>query len=87
MLLTMNAVATGTYALSVAMITYEMSRRIANTSWLQLAVSVLLMAGIASFHDTLLQVIMVQQVLRLALLLAVSIPFFARNKAAIPEAA
>jgi len=87
MLLTMNAVATGTYALSVTLITYEMSRRIANTAWLQLAVSVLLMAGIAGFHGSLLEVILVQQILRLALLLAVSIPFFIRRKAVVAEAA
>jgi len=87
MLLTMNAVATGTYALSVALITYEMSRRIANTAWLQLAISILLMAGIAGFHGSLLEVILVQQILRLALLLAVSIPFFVRRKAVVAEAA
>ncbi|MGA2990889.1 MAG: hypothetical protein ABSD88_10495 [Candidatus Korobacteraceae bacterium] len=87
LLLIMNAVATGTYALSVVLITYEMSRRIASTAWLQLAVSGLLMGGVVAFHASLLEVIIVQQVLRAALLIAVSIPFLARTKPAIAEAA
>lgn len=81
LLLTMNAVATGTYALSVVLMTYEMSRRLANTGWLQLVVSGLLMAGISVFHNSLLQVIVVQQVLRILLLFAVSVPFFSRSRA------
>lgn len=76
MLLTMNAIATGIYALTVVLITYEMSRRIANAGWLQLVISLFVVAGVALFHGSLLQVIMVQQVLRGLLLLAVSIPFF-----------
>jgi hypothetical protein len=75
LLLSLNAAATGTYAVSVVLITYEMSRRIANTGWLQLVVSGLIAAGISWFHSTLLEVIIVQQVLRLLLLLAVSYPF------------
>jgi O-antigen/teichoic acid export membrane protein len=75
LLLSMNAAATGTYAIAVVLITYEMSRRIANTGWLQLVVSGLIAAGISWFHSTLLEVIIVQQVLRLLLLLAVSYPF------------
>jgi hypothetical protein len=71
----MNAVATGVYAISVVLITYEMSRRIANTGWLQLVVSGLIVVGISWFHSNLLQVIIVQQVLRVLLLLAVSYPF------------
>lgn len=85
-LLTMNAVATGTYALSVVLITYEMSRRIANTGWLQLVVSGLVIVTVVVFHGSLLQVIVVQQVLRAALLCAVSVPFFLRNKkATVPQ--
>ncbi len=41
-LLAMNAVATAVYAVCVVLITYEMSRRIANTGWLQLVVSLLI---------------------------------------------
>lgn len=74
-LLTMNAAATGIYALAVVLIAYEMSRRIANTGWFQLVVSVAVMGGVVFFHGSLLQVIVVQQVLRGILLLAVSIPF------------
>ncbi len=74
-LLTMNAAASGVYAISVVLITYEMSRRIANTGWLQLVVSGLIVLGVTWFHSSLLQVILVQQVLRVLLLLAVSYPF------------
>ena len=74
-LLSMNAAATGIYAVSVVLITYEMSRRIANTGWLQLVVSGLIVLGIAWFHSSLLEVIVVQEVLRLLLLVAVSYPF------------
>jgi O-antigen/teichoic acid export membrane protein len=74
-LLSMNAAATGIYAISVVLITYEMSRRIANTGWLQLVVSGLIVLGIACFHSTLLEVIVVQEVLRILLLCAVSYPF------------
>jgi O-antigen/teichoic acid export membrane protein len=87
LLLTMNAIATGTYALSVVLMTYEMSRRIANTGWLQLVVSGLVVAGVAVFHASLLEVIVVQQILRILLLFAVSVPFFIRGKASIQEAA
>ena len=75
LLLTMNAAATGVYALAVVLITYEMSRRIANTGWLQLVVSGLIVLGISAFHSTLLEVIVVQQVLRIVLLIAVAYPF------------
>jgi O-antigen/teichoic acid export membrane protein len=74
-LLSMNAAATGIYAVSVVLITYEMSRRIANTGWLQLVVSGLIVLGIARFHSNLLEVIVVQEVLRFSLLCAVSYPF------------
>ena len=75
LLLSMNAAATGVYAIAVVLITYEMSRRIANTGWLQLVVSGLIVLGITWFHSTLLEVIVVQQVLRILLLIAVALPF------------
>lgn len=75
-LLTMNAVAMAVYAIAVVLITYEMSRRIANTAWLQLVVSGLVILGVSAFHSSLVQVIVVQQVLRALLLIAVAIPFF-----------
>lgn len=86
-LLTMNAIATGVYALAVVLIAYEMSRRIANTGWFQLVVSVAVMGGVAVYHDSLLQVIVVQQVLRGILLLAVSIPFIFGHAHAVREEA
>jgi O-antigen/teichoic acid export membrane protein len=75
LLLSMNAAAAGVYAIAVVLITYEMSRRIANTGWLQLLVSALLIVGITWFHSSLLEVIVVQQVLRVLLLIAVAFPF------------
>jgi O-antigen/teichoic acid export membrane protein len=77
-LLAMNAVATAVYAICVVLITYEMSRRIANTGWLQLVVSFLVILSVSAFHASLMQVIVIQQVLRALLLIAVSIPFFRR---------
>ena len=75
LLLSMNAAATGVYAIAVVLITYEMSRCIANTGWLQLVVSGLIVLGITWFHSTLLEVIVVQQILRIVLLVAVAFPF------------
>jgi len=75
LLLSMNAAATGIYSIAVVLITYEMSRCIANTGWLQLVVSGFIVLGITVFHSTLLEVIVVQQVLRVVLLIAVALPF------------
>jgi hypothetical protein len=55
--------------------TYEMSRRIANTSWLQLGFGGAIALGIYAFHSTLHDVIAVQLVLMIVLLIAVSVPF------------
>jgi O-antigen/teichoic acid export membrane protein len=74
-LLALYAITTVVYSLSVVIITYEMSYKIANTSWIQLAFSGVLMAGIYRFHDSLRQVILVQLVLMAVLLLMVAIPF------------
>ena len=74
-LLVLYAALTGIYSFSVVMMTYEMSRRIANTSWLQLAVSAAIAVGIYIFHSTLHDVITVQLVLMIFLLVAVSVPF------------
>jgi O-antigen/teichoic acid export membrane protein len=79
-LLALYAVATGLYALSVVLIAYEMSRRIANTGWLQLVFSGVLILAIGAFHETLQDVIMVQIVLMAMLLLFVSFPFYRRYK-------
>jgi O-antigen/teichoic acid export membrane protein len=79
-LLALYAVATGLYALSVVLMAYEMSRRIANTGWLQLAFSGVLVLAIGVFHAALQDVIMVQIVLMALMLLLVSFPFFRRYK-------
>ena len=75
-LLSLYAASTGCYALSVVLMTFEMSRKIANTAWLQMAFSGALVVGISAFHSTLQQVIVVQVVLMVMLLAAVSYPFF-----------
>jgi O-antigen/teichoic acid export membrane protein len=87
-LLSLYAAATGTYSISVVLMAYEMSRRIANTGWLQLVFSGAIVLGIYFFHDTLYQVVMVQLVLMVLLLVAVSVPFFrVRSTQSMQEAA
>jgi O-antigen/teichoic acid export membrane protein len=85
-LLSLYAAATGCYALSVVLMAYEMSRKIANTGWLQLLFSFLIIVGISVFHSTLRDVVVVQIVLMVILLMAVSLPFF-RSRAVLQEAA
>lgn len=67
--------ATVIYSLSVVIITYEMSYKIANTSWLQLAFSGVLIAAVCRFHASLQQVVLVQLVLLMVLLVLVGVPF------------
>jgi O-antigen/teichoic acid export membrane protein len=74
-LLALYAITTVVYSLSVVVITYEMSYKIANTSWVQLVVSGVVIASICRFHDSLRQVILVQLILMAVLLLAVAVPF------------
>jgi O-antigen/teichoic acid export membrane protein len=74
-LLSLYAAATGLYALAVVLMTYEMSRKIANTGWVQLLFSGALVFLIYMFHSSLRQVIVVQIVLMLLMLLVVSLPF------------
>jgi O-antigen/teichoic acid export membrane protein len=74
-LLVLYAISTGIYALCVVVIAYEMSRKIANTGWVQLLVSGAVIAGIYWFHATLAQVIVVQIVTMIFLLMCVAIPF------------
>jgi O-antigen/teichoic acid export membrane protein len=87
-LLALYAIATGLYSLSVVFIAYEMSRRIANTGWLQLIFSGALVLGIGLFHQSLHEVIMVRIVLMAAMLALVALPFLrSHNKPALVEAA
>jgi O-antigen/teichoic acid export membrane protein len=78
-LLALYATATGLYSLSVVFIAYEMSRRIANTGWLQLMFSVALVLGIGLFHASLHQVIMVRMVLMAVMLVLVAVPFLRKH--------
>ena len=68
------AAATVIYSLSAVIVAWEMSYRIANSSWIQLAFSGAVIGAICRFHASLHQVIMVQLVLMVLLLIAVSVP-------------
>jgi hypothetical protein len=74
-LLSLYAFATAVYSVSVVLMAYEMSRKIANTGWFQLVVGGVMVIGISLFHDSLRQVIQVQVMTMVLLLIAVSIPF------------
>jgi O-antigen/teichoic acid export membrane protein len=74
-LLALYAITTIVYSLSVVIITFEMSYKIANTSWIQLAFSGAVIAGICRFHSSLREVIFVQLILMAALLISVGLPF------------
>jgi O-antigen/teichoic acid export membrane protein len=87
-LLGLYAAATALYSLSVVFIAYEMSRRIANTGWLQLMFGGAMVLGVSIFHNTLREVILVRLVLMAFLLLLVSLPFLRkRSQAPLREAA
>ena len=78
-LLILYAVATGIYSLSSVLISYEMSRKIANTSWLQLAFSGALVVGIWAFHNSLGQVIYERLFLMVLLFVVVALPLLRRE--------
>jgi hypothetical protein len=80
-LLVLYAAMAGVYSLSVVLITYEMSRRIANTGWWQLLFSGAIVVGIYLFHATLRQVVLVQLVMMAGLLIVVALPFLRRRSA------
>ena len=79
-LLALYAAGTALYSLSVVFIAFEMSRRIANTGWLQLMFSGALVLGIGLFHGSLREVIMVRIVLMAVMLVLVALPFLRRRK-------
>ncbi len=83
-LLILYAITTGIYSLSSVIITYEMSRKIANTSWVQLAFSGALALGIYLLHQTLRQVILVQLILMVILLFTLIIPLLRSRLTAQP---
>lgn len=78
-LMAFYAIATVVYSLGAVIITYEMSYKIANTSWVQLGFSGLLILGICRFHSSLREVVMVQLVLMLLLFMLVSLPFLVNS--------
>ena len=78
-LLILYAITAGIYSLSSVIITYEMSRKIANTSWVQLAFGGALALGITVFHHTLRQVILVQLLLMIMLLFLLIVPLVRRH--------
>ncbi len=69
------ALKTVVYSISAVVITFEMAHKIANTSWIQLLFSGMLIAGIYQFHSSLHQVIMVQLAVLSALFVVVAITF------------
>jgi O-antigen/teichoic acid export membrane protein len=74
-LLALYAITAIIYSLSVVIITFEMSYKIANTSWVQLAFSGIVIGGICIFHSSLREVILVQLILMVVLLAVVAAPF------------
>jgi len=74
-LLALYALATVVYSLAGVIITFEMSYKIANTSWVQLAFSGVLIAAICKFHSSLHEVVLVQLVLMGLLFVFVAVPF------------
>jgi O-antigen/teichoic acid export membrane protein len=84
-LLALYAATTGVYSLSVVIIAYEMSYKIANTGWVQLAFSGVLIAGIYRFHSSLQQVILVQLVMMVILLVVVAVPFLLKVRSGAME--
>jgi O-antigen/teichoic acid export membrane protein len=83
-LLVLYAATTGIYSLSVVLMSYEISRKIGNVSWLQLGFSGAIVVGIYFWHGTLHQVVAVQTVLMVVLLSLVSVPFLRAQAANIP---
>ncbi|MEP6755705.1 MAG: oligosaccharide flippase family protein [Chthonomonadales bacterium] len=79
-LLSLYAISTIVYCLSVVVMTYEMSYKIANTNWFQLIFSVVLIGGICKYHSSLRQVILVQLILLTAFLFVIGTLFVLENR-------
>lgn len=78
-LLVLYALTAAIYAIAVVLMTYEISQRIGHVSWVQLGFSAAIIGGIYLYHSSLREVIVVQLVLMLALVLAVTVPFLQRH--------
>ena len=74
-LLAIYALATVIYSLGAVIITFEMSYKIANTSWVQFAFSGVVIAAICRFHSSLREVVLVQLALMVILFVMVAVPF------------
>jgi O-antigen/teichoic acid export membrane protein len=74
-LLALYALATVVYSLAAVIITFEMSYKIANTSWVQLAFSGVLIGAICEFHSSLREVVLVQLALMGLLFVFIAVPF------------
>jgi O-antigen/teichoic acid export membrane protein len=74
-LLALYALATVIYSLAGVIITFEMSYKIANTSWVQLGFSGVLLGTICLFHSSLREVVLVQLGLMVLLFGFVAVPF------------
>jgi len=74
-LLALYALSTVIYSLAAVIISFEMSYKIANTSWVQLAFSGVLVVAISRFHSSLREVVLVQLGLMVVLFVLVSLPF------------
>ena len=78
-LMALYAMTTVIYSLSVVIISYEMSYKLANSSWLQLIFSGAVVLGISFYHSSLEQVIMIQLGLMILLILFVALLFVAET--------
>lgn len=85
-MLSLYAITTVVYCLTVVVITYEMSFKIANTNWFQLVFSGVMVAGICFFHSSLREVIWVQLIPRVVFLAIVIIPFVITELKKVPAA-
>ncbi len=74
-LLALYALSTVVYSLGAVIITFEMSYKIDNTIWVQLAFSGVLAAGICRFHSSLREVVLVQLALMAVFFVLVALPF------------
>lgn len=73
-LATLYAIKSVIYSISVVFITFEMAYKIAHSNAVQLAFSVILVAGVCEFHSSLLEVILVQLVLLSVLVVFSAVP-------------
>jgi O-antigen/teichoic acid export membrane protein len=83
-LLTRYAVMTAIYCIAVVVMMYEISRRTGTAAWVQLGASALLAGAIWRYHDSLVQVILVQLFVMCGLLVVVTIPLLCEPYASEP---